>query len=79
MQTTKKTRARRASSAQKPTATAAADYQPAALKIRPAARYLGGLSVPTMHRLIRRGELTPLRKIHTLLFTIEELDRFLKT
>lgn len=41
--------------------------------------YLGGISVPTMHRLIHRGELTPVRKLRVLLFTIDELDRFLKT
>ncbi len=28
---------------------------PGALKLKPAAEYLGGLSVPTMHRLIQRG------------------------
>jgi hypothetical protein len=53
------------------------ELQAAALKLEPAAKYLGGLSVPTMHRLIRRGELVPVRKVRYLLFTIDELNRFL--
>jgi hypothetical protein len=32
---------------------------PAALKLREARAYLGGLSVPTIHRLVRRGLLRP--------------------
>jgi excisionase family DNA binding protein len=51
----------------------------AALKLKPAAQYLGGLSVPTMHRLIKRGMLRPCRATRHLLFPIEELDRFLKS
>jgi hypothetical protein len=51
----------------------------AALKLKPAASYLGGLSVPTMHRLIARGELVPVRKTRVLLFTVEELNRFLNS
>jgi len=51
----------------------------AALKLKPSAKYLGGLSVPTMHRLIARGELVPVRKTRVLLFTITELNRFLNT
>jgi Helix-turn-helix domain len=50
-----------------------------ALKLKPAARYLGGLSVPTMHRLVERGLLRPNRSLRHLLFPIEELDRFLKS
>jgi Helix-turn-helix domain len=53
------------------------ELQAAALKLQPAAKYLGGLSVPTMHRLILKGELVPVRKVRHLLFTIDELDRFL--
>jgi len=49
-----------------------------ALKLKPAAQYLGGLSVPTMHRLIKRGLLRPNKSTRHLLFTISELDRFLK-
>jgi hypothetical protein len=50
---------------------------PAALKLKPAALYLGGLSVPTMHRLIKRGLLTPNRSTRHLLFSVAELNRFL--
>lgn len=49
-----------------------------ALKLKPAAKYLGGLSVPTMHRLVKRGLLTPNRATRHLLFRIEDLNRFLR-
>jgi Helix-turn-helix domain len=49
-----------------------------ALKLKPAAAYLGNLSVPTMHRLIKRGLLRPNRSTRHLLFPVSELDRFLK-
>jgi excisionase family DNA binding protein len=52
---------------------------PGALKLKPAAEYLGGLSVPTMHRLIQRGLLRPCRATRHLLFPKKELDRFLMT
>jgi len=48
-----------------------------ALKLKPAAQYLGGLAVPTMHRLIKRGLLRPNRALRHLVFPIQELDRFL--
>jgi hypothetical protein len=48
-----------------------------ALKLKPAAAYLGGLSVPTMHRLIKRGLLRPNRSTRHLIFLRSELDRFL--
>jgi hypothetical protein len=48
------------------------------LKLKPAAAYLGGLSVPTMHRLIARGLLRPNRALRHLIFSREELDRFLR-
>jgi hypothetical protein len=48
------------------------------LKLKPAAIYLGGLSVPTMHRLIKRGLLKPNRATRHLLFPLSELERFLK-
>jgi len=48
------------------------------LKLKAAAVYLGGLSVPTMHRLIARGLLKPNRCLRHLLFSIEELNRFLR-
>lgn len=48
-----------------------------ALKLKPAADYLGGLSIPTMHRLVQRGLLKPNRSLRHLIFPIAELDRFL--
>ena len=47
-------------------------------KLKPAAAYLGGLSVPTIHRLITRGLLRPNRSLRHLLFAKSELDRFLR-
>jgi len=49
-----------------------------ALKLRAACEYLGGLSVPTMFRLIERGLLKPNRALRHLVFPIAELDRFLR-
>jgi hypothetical protein len=50
-----------------------------AYKLKPAAQYIGGLSVPTMHRLIQRGLLKPNRATRHLIFSKKELDRFLMT
>lgn len=47
-----------------------------ALKLRDAADYLS-LSVPTIHRLVRRGLLKPNRATRLLIFPLAELDRFL--
>jgi hypothetical protein len=49
-----------------------------ALKLRGACAYLGGLSVPTVHRLIKRGLLKPNRSTRHLLLPVAELDRFLR-
>jgi len=49
-----------------------------AFKLKAAASYLGGLSVPTMHRLIARGLLRPNRSTRHLIFLRSELDRFLR-
>jgi len=49
-----------------------------ALKLKAACEYLGGLSVPTMFRLIERGLIRPNRSLRHLLFPIAELDRFLR-
>lgn len=49
-----------------------------ALKLNEARQYLGGLSIPSMHRLIQRGLLKPNRSLRILLFPIEELNRFLR-
>jgi hypothetical protein len=51
---------------------------PGAFKSPEARKYLGGISVPTMHRLIRRGLLRPNRALRHLIFSREELDRFLR-
>jgi hypothetical protein len=51
---------------------------PAALKMREAREYLGGLSVPTVHRLVRRGLLRPNKSTRHLIFLRSDLDRFLR-
>jgi len=50
-----------------------------ALKLEQARMYLGGISIPTMHRLVKSGQLVPVRKLRHLLFTRDELNRFLNT
>jgi hypothetical protein len=45
-----------------------------ALKMRPAAQYLGGLSKATMLRLVKNGLLRPNRKTRHLLFSVRELE-----
>ena len=54
------------------------NVEPGGFKLKPAAQYIGGLSVPTMHRLIQRGLLKPCRSLRHLIFSREELDRFLR-
>jgi hypothetical protein len=49
-----------------------------ALKSPAAREYLGGISEPTLHRLIKRGLLKPNRATRHLLFPLSELDRFLR-
>jgi len=64
----------------RPYAAEQPDEPPAgALKLKPAAKYLGGLSGPTMYRLVKSGQLKPVRATRTLLFPIAELDRFLNS
>jgi hypothetical protein len=48
-----------------------------AFKLSEACQYLGGLSVPTVKRLKKRGLLKPVPAIRHLLFSKAELDRFL--
>jgi excisionase family DNA binding protein len=48
-----------------------------ALKIKDAAKYLGGLSTITVHRLIRRGFIKPNRALRHILIPVSELDKFL--
>jgi hypothetical protein len=49
-----------------------------ALKLKEARQYLGGLSTPTIHRLMKRGLLRPNRALRHLIFPIAELNRFLR-
>jgi hypothetical protein len=58
--------------------TKSAPSQGGAFKMREARAYIGGLSVPTMHRLIKRGLLRPNRATRHLIFARTELDRFLR-
>ena len=48
-----------------------------ALKLKEAARYLGGVSVTTVRRLIKRGLIRPNRALRHILIPVPELDRFL--
>jgi excisionase family DNA binding protein len=52
---------------------------PAALKLKDAATYLGGISIVTVRRLIKRGLIRPNRALRHVLIPIAELDRFLAT
>jgi excisionase family DNA binding protein len=49
-----------------------------ALKIRDAAKYLGGVSQITIRRLIKRGLLKPNRALRHLLIPVSELNKFLE-
>ena len=57
--------------------TASAPALVAALKMREACQYLGGIHSATMRRMIERGLIVPNRKLRHLTFSIGELDRFL--
>jgi hypothetical protein len=48
------------------------------LLMKEARAYLGGLSKPTMYRLIKRGLLKPNRSTKCCLFARTELDRFIR-
>ena len=48
-----------------------------ALTVRTSAEYLS-VSIPTMRRLIAKGEIKPIRKLRTLLIAVDELNRWLK-
>lgn len=48
-----------------------------ALKIKDAAKYLGGVSTITVRRLIQRGLVKPNRALRHILIPVAELDRFL--
>lgn len=49
-----------------------------ALKLKDSARYLGGVSIVTVRRLIDRGLIKPNRSLRHLLIPISELDRFIE-
>jgi hypothetical protein len=70
---------RQAGAANPATASRTRRIQPGALKLREAAEYLGGISIPTMHRLVDRGLLKPNRALRHLLFPVTELQRFLES
>ena len=48
-----------------------------AMKLKDAAKYLGGVSQITIRRLIERGLIKPNRALRHLLIPVSELDRFL--
>lgn len=52
---------------------------PAALKLKDACEYLGGISPATLRRVISRGLINPNRALRHILIPISELDRFLKS
>jgi hypothetical protein len=47
-------------------------------KVPAAARYLGGISLPSVYRLVQRGLLRPNRALRVLVFAKKDLDRFLE-
>jgi excisionase family DNA binding protein len=49
-----------------------------ALKLKDAAKYLGGISQITVRRLINRGLIKPNRALRHLLIPVSELDRFIE-
>jgi hypothetical protein len=51
---------------------------PAALKLKDACIYLGGISPSALRRLIRRGLIKANRGLRHILIPVAELDRFLR-
>ena len=51
---------------------------PAALKLKEACEYLGGISKASLRRLIGRGLIKPNRALRHVLVPVSELERFLK-
>jgi hypothetical protein len=47
-----------------------------ALKLKDAASYIGGVSLITVRRLIKRGLIKPNRSLRHILIPISELERF---
>jgi len=50
---------------------------PAALKLKEACEYLGGISNITLRRLIARGLIKPNRALRHILIPVSELNRFI--
>jgi len=73
----KKTRRQRNGAEEKIIPAAPTTQTFGALKLKPAAQYLS-LSKPSIYRLVTRGLLHPNRATRHLLFSIEELNRFLR-
>ncbi len=48
-----------------------------ALKLKDACQYLGGISVASVRRLIKRNLLKPNRALRHIIIPVSELDRFL--
>jgi hypothetical protein len=55
-----------------------ADTEPAALKYPEACRYLGGIHVATLRRMVERGLVRPNKMLRTVLFPVAELQRALR-
>jgi hypothetical protein len=53
------------------------DIKPAALKLKQACQYLGGLSPVTVRRLIDRGLIKRNLALRHIVISVAELDRFL--
>jgi Helix-turn-helix domain len=51
--------------------------QPAAFKLKDAAKYIGGLNVVTLCRLIERGEIKRQPSLRHVVISKAELDRWL--
>jgi Helix-turn-helix domain len=54
------------------------EVEPGAFKLEQARHFLGGLSMPTLRRLISRGLLRPVRALRHLTISREELSRYLR-
>jgi hypothetical protein len=52
--------------------------EPQAFRLEEARHFIGGLSIPTMYNLVERGLLRPNRSTRHLIFSREELLRFLR-
>jgi hypothetical protein len=57
--------------------TASDQVKPAALKLKQACQYLGGISPVTLRRLIDRGLIKRNLALRHIIISVAELDRFL--